>query len=85
LGLNHLHQVTSDLSTPMNHLAQHSKLHLFSSLVALSLLPGCDSMLEKLDSGWRVADPSGHHRYHRDRYYKHERKIGIRLPGDAGR
>lgn len=69
----------------MTHLPQRSLSLLFGSLVALSLLPSCDSMLEKLDSGWRVADPSGHHRYYRDRYYKHERKIGIRLPGDAGR
>jgi hypothetical protein len=29
-------------------------------------------------------DPAGHRRYHRDKYYPHERKVGIRLPGDAG-
>jgi hypothetical protein len=32
-----------------------------------------------------VIDPAGHHRYHRDRYYPHERKIGISIPGEAGR
>lgn len=46
------------------------------------LLSGCAGMQEKLDSGWRVVDPSGHHRYHRDRYYKHERRIGLSLPRD---
>jgi len=37
-----------------------------------------------MDSAWRTIDPAGHRRYHRDKYYPHERKIGIRLPGDAG-
>ena len=53
------------------------------SLAAL-FLPGCASTQEGLDSAWRTVDPAGHRRYHRDKYYPHERKVGIRLPGDAG-
>ncbi len=49
----------------------------------ICLLPGCAKTMETLDTGWRVVDPSGHHRYHRDRYYKHERRVGIKVPGDA--
>jgi hypothetical protein len=48
------------------------------------LLTGCADTREGLDSAWRTVDPAGHRRYHRDKYYPHERKVGIRLPGDAG-
>ncbi|MEQ1747881.1 MAG: hypothetical protein ABL974_00555 [Prosthecobacter sp.] len=69
----------------MNHFSLNLNQMLTASLSACCLLSSCAQTLEKIDTGWRVADPSGHHRYHRDRYYKHERKVGIRLPGDAGR
>jgi hypothetical protein len=55
------------------------------SLALAALFPSCASTRESLDSAWRTVDPAGHRRYHRDKYYPHERKIGIRLPGDAGR
>jgi hypothetical protein len=64
----------------------HLPKHLISILLlAVWLLSGCAGTRESLDSTWRTIDPAGHHRYHRDKYYPHERKIGIRLPGDAGR
>jgi len=59
--------------------------HFGMCLLALLFLNGCANTRESLNTAWRVADPAGHHRYHRDRYYPHERKIGIRLPGDSGR
>ena len=49
----------------------------------LCLLSGCAGMREGLDTTWRTVDPAGHRRYHRDKYYPHERKIGIRLPEGA--
>lgn len=67
------------------HSMTHASLRLNSLLLATALLSGCVATKEKLDSGWRTVDPAGHRRYHRDRYYPHERKVGIRLPGDAGR
>jgi hypothetical protein len=54
-------------------------------LTASWFMCSCADVQERLNSGWRVIDPAGHHRYHRDRYYPHERKIGISIPGDAGR
>lgn len=69
----------------MTHASLRLNLLLLVALLAAALLPGCAATKEKLDSGWRTVDPAGHRRYHRDRYYPHERKIGIRLPGDAGR
>lgn len=68
----------------MTLLPQSLNRLLWSSFLMVCLLPGCAKTMEALDTGWRVADPSGHRRYHRDRYYKHERKIGIKVPGDAG-
>ena len=56
-----------------------------SALTFCCLFSSCAEVQEKLNSGWRVVDPAGHHRYHRDRYYKHERKVGISIPGEAGR
>jgi hypothetical protein len=50
-------------------------------LAVCCLFSSCADVQEKLDSGWRTVDPAGHHRYHRDRYYKHERRSGINLPG----
>jgi hypothetical protein len=29
---------------------------------------------------WLTIDPAGHHRYHKDKYYPHERRTGLRLP-----
>jgi len=53
---------------------------LIGTLFMLAFLSGCDSAREGMDSAWRKIDPAGHRRYHRDKYYPHERKIGIRLP-----
>ncbi len=60
-------------------------LSFLGSLVVCCLFPGCADVQETLNTGWRVVDPAGHHRYHRDRYYKHERKVGISIPREAGR
>lgn len=43
-------------------------------------LTGCSSTKEKLDTMWLTIDPAGHHRYHKDKYYPHERRTGLRLP-----
>jgi hypothetical protein len=76
---------TSALFIPSHTSMTHASLRLNLLLLAAALLSGCAATQEKLDSGWRVVDPAGHRRFHRDRYYPHERKIGIKLPGDAGR
>ncbi len=66
----------------------YSPLHRLFPLILLtaaSLLAGCASTREGLDSAWLTIDPAGHHRYHKDKYYPHERKTGLRLPGKSGR
>jgi hypothetical protein len=45
------------------------------------LLPGCVSEARaKMDDFWRLVDPPGHSRSHREHYYPHERTTGMRLP-----
>lgn len=43
-------------------------------------LSGCAGTRENLDTMWNTIDPAGHHRYHKDKYYPHERRTGIKLP-----
>jgi len=51
-------------------------------LLASCLLAGCASETKtKVDDFWRLIDPLGHTRSHRERYYPHERTTGLRLPG----
>ena len=54
-------------------------LVLLTSLSACGLT-GCAGTREKLDTMWLEIDPAGHHRYHKDKYYPHERRTGIKLP-----
>ena len=58
-----------------------SRTLLLGSLV----LVNCTSTLKKLDNAWRVVDPVGHHRMHRDKVSPYEHRSGIHLQGEAGR
>ncbi len=53
---------------------------LSGNLLITCLLSSCGDFREKMDSSWRALDPVGHHRYHREAYYPHERRMGIKLP-----
>lgn len=65
-------------------------LRLFSSFPAvlklgagaIVLLTGasCRNMSENADEAWRWLDPVGHRRFHREKYYPNERRVGLRLP-----
>lgn len=51
-------------------------------LLGSCLMAGCAPETKtKMDDFWRVVDPLGHTRSHRERYYPHERTTGLRLPG----
>jgi|GEM_PF-2420422 len=49
---------------------------------AAVLLTGtsCRNMSENADEAWRWLDPVGHRRFHREKYYPNERRMGLRLP-----
>jgi hypothetical protein len=44
-------------------------------------VPACTAKgKERMDAMWLRYDPVGHHRYHREKYYPHEPRTGLRLP-----
>jgi hypothetical protein len=49
---------------------------------AAVLLTGtsCRNMSENADEAWRWLDPVGHRRFHREKYYPNERRVGLRMP-----
>lgn len=49
---------------------------------AVVLLTGtsCRNFSENADEAWRWLDPVGHRRFHREKYYPNERRMGLRLP-----
>jgi hypothetical protein len=71
-------------SIPLMPHSHHHRLStcclLAGHLLIACMLSGCGDFREKLDTSWLALDPVGHHRYHREKYYPHERRMGIRLP-----
>jgi hypothetical protein len=50
-------------------------------LLLLLALPACTPKgKERMDAMWYRYDPVGHRRYHREKYYPHEPRTGLRLP-----
>ena len=51
-------------------------------LCLLLLLTGtsCRNLSENADEAWRWLDPVGHRRFHREKYYPNERRMGLRMP-----
>ncbi len=54
--------------------------HYWIILLGICLLTGCAETQTKVDDFWRVVDPIGHGRSHREHYFPHERTTGMRLP-----
>lgn len=50
-------------------------------LILVLQVPACTAKgKERMDAMWLRYDPVGHHRYHREKYYPHEPRTGLRLP-----
>lgn len=55
--------------------------NLLQGLCLLLALSSCSNETkEKLDTMWLRYDPVGHRRFHREKYYPNEQRMGLRMP-----
>jgi len=55
-------------------------LKLGVSAVVLLTGTSCRHFSSNADEAWRWLDPVGHRRFHREKYYPNERRMGLRMP-----